>query len=227
MLTFKFLHIITMFGAVTLLVGSMVFLDLVARARDIVTYRRMDAIVQRTDMVGLGLFLAGIVFGVLTALMGGFDLTASWLILSYVLVVALVIEGVVISLPWYGRIRQAASGEDDAAAAAVERMMRTPRHLASGGDPAQIDRATELMRSLDSTAPSVHLRAHPPAVDGHQRWRRCPGRASPPAGRAAHRHRRCRAHRPTPDDVFLTLTGRKVENADAAQGGTAVEASPA
>jgi hypothetical protein len=129
-LVLKLLHILAMFGAVTLIVGSIVFLDLVGRSRDIVAYRRLDAVVQRTDVVAVGLFVAGIVLGVLTALAGGIDLTAGWLILAYVLVGALFIEGFLFTLPWYAKIREAANDTDDARAASdVERLLRTPHHV--------------------------------------------------------------------------------------------------
>jgi hypothetical protein len=132
MLILKFLHIVSMFSGVTLAVGSLVFLDLVARTRDVDAYRRLDAIVQRTDMAAVALFLAGIAFGFLTAITGGFDLTASWLILAYVLVAAIVVEGLVFSGPWFTRIREAASQADRTAAAAeVQRLIRNPKHLAA------------------------------------------------------------------------------------------------
>lgn len=130
MLIFKFLHIVSMFGAVTLIVGSILFLDIVGRNRDVAAYRRLDAVVQRTDMVALGLFLAGLVFGFLTALTGGFDLAASWLVLAYILVGALFAEGFLVTIPWYSRIRDAANDPDETRAAAnVERLLRSPRHL--------------------------------------------------------------------------------------------------
>jgi hypothetical protein len=125
----KFLHIVMMFGAVTLVFGSIVFLDVVGRTRDVNTYRRLDAIVQRTDMVAVVLFVGGIVFGFLTALAGGFDLTAGWLVLAYILVAGLFVEGFLFTIPWYGRIREAANGSDEARAATeVERLLRSRHH---------------------------------------------------------------------------------------------------
>jgi uncharacterized membrane protein len=131
MLVFKFLHIVTMFAAVTLVFGSIVFADLIARRGDAATYLRLDAIVQRTDLVGGGLFLAGIVFGFATALTGGFDLTASWLLLAYVLVAAIFVEGILITLPRYNHIRQVAMNGDPATAGAeIARLVRAPAHVA-------------------------------------------------------------------------------------------------
>ena len=101
MLVFNFLHIASMFGAVTPVFGSIVFLDLLARRGDAEAYLRVDALAQRTDIVAIGLFLAGLVFGFATPLTGDFDLTADWLILAYVLVVALFVEGIFITIPRY------------------------------------------------------------------------------------------------------------------------------
>ncbi|HVM29755.1 MAG TPA: DUF2269 family protein [Candidatus Limnocylindrales bacterium] len=131
MLVFKFLHIATMFGAVTLLMGSIVFLDVIARRGDVAAYLRLDAIVQRTDLVGVVLFIAGIIFGLLAAIMGAFDLTAGWLLIAYVLVAALFFEGLVLTVPQYNRIREAVRAvESEDPQATLQRMIRAPEHVA-------------------------------------------------------------------------------------------------
>lgn len=131
MLVFKFLHIASMFAAVTLVFGSIVFLDLLARRGDAAAYLRLDALVKRTDMIGVGLFLMGLVFGFATALTGQFDLTASWLILAYVLVAGIFVEGIFITIPRYNHIREVATKSDPAVAGdALARLVRDPRHVA-------------------------------------------------------------------------------------------------
>lgn len=130
MLVFKFLHIASMFAAVTLVFGSIVFLDLLARRGDAVAYLRLDALVQRTDMIAIALFLIGLLFGFATALTGGFDLTASWLVLAYVLVAALFIEGIFLTIPRYNHIREVATNSDPAAAGeAIAQLVRDSRHV--------------------------------------------------------------------------------------------------
>jgi hypothetical protein len=131
MLLFKFLHIASMFAAVTLVFGSIVFLDLLARRADAVAYLRLDALVKRTDVIGAGLFLMGLVFGFATALTGAFDLTASWLILAYVLVAGIFVEGIFITIPRYNHIREVATNSDPALAGdAIARLVRRPLHVA-------------------------------------------------------------------------------------------------
>lgn len=130
MIVFKFLHILTMFSAVTLLFGGIVFLDIVGRARDLEAYRRLDAIAQKTDLVAVGLFILGIGLGFVTAITGSIDLTASWLVLAYILVVAIFAEGFLLTIPWYNRIREASQHPDrELAAAEVTRLLESPRHI--------------------------------------------------------------------------------------------------
>jgi hypothetical protein len=129
-LVFKFLHIASMFAAVTLIFGSIVFLDLLARRADAAAYLRLDELVKRTDIVAIGLFLMGLVFGFATALTGEFDLTASWLILAYVLVAGIFVEGIFITIPRYNHIREVATDSDPKVAGeSIARLVRDPRHL--------------------------------------------------------------------------------------------------
>jgi hypothetical protein len=130
-LIFKFLHIASMFAAVTLIFGSIVFMDLLARRRDAATYLRLDGLAQRTDMIAVGLLLVGLVFGFATALTGQIDLTASWLILAYVLVAIILVEGIFITMPRYNHIREVASSSDPAVAGeTIARLVRSPAHVA-------------------------------------------------------------------------------------------------
>lgn len=131
MLVFKFLHIASMFAAVTLIVGSIVFLDLLARRGDVQAYLRLDSVVRRTDMLAAGLFLLGLVFGFATALTGQLDLAASWLILAYMLVAAILVEGVFVTIPRYNHIRDVAMNSDQATAGReLSGLVRDPRHVA-------------------------------------------------------------------------------------------------
>jgi hypothetical protein len=130
-LVFKFLHIASMFAAVTLIFGSIVFLDLLARRRDPIAYLRLDELAKRTDMVAIGLFLVGLAFGFATALTGAFDLTASWLIVAYVLVAVIFVEGIFITIPHYNHVREVAINTDpEVAGDAIARLVRDPRHVA-------------------------------------------------------------------------------------------------
>jgi uncharacterized membrane protein len=103
MLMFKALHIISMFAAVTLLVGEALFVALAIRQRDITALAAIRRLVGRRPVVGSLFFLIGIGSGLLTAFTGGFNLLAGWLIAAYVLVVAVF---VVNGLPFVQRVLQ-------------------------------------------------------------------------------------------------------------------------
>jgi hypothetical protein len=85
-LLWKILHVVSMVGVITLWVGAWVVWDLVARTGDRRALRRVDLISQTTGQIGFALLLIGLVTGFVTAITGGFDLTAPWLLIAYALV---------------------------------------------------------------------------------------------------------------------------------------------
>ena len=97
---FKVLHILCMFAAVTLLVGEHLFYAGAVWRRDVralAGIRRLSVkplySAQGAPVVAVGFLLAGIVFGVLTALTGGFDFFAGWLIAAYLLTATILVFG--------------------------------------------------------------------------------------------------------------------------------------
>jgi hypothetical protein len=108
MLIFKALHILSMFAAVTLLVGEHLFYAAAVWRRDVralAAIRRLSVrpfyLAEGAPVVAVGLLLAGVVFGLLTALTGGLDLLAGWLIAAYVLMAAILVLG---GSPWVRRL---------------------------------------------------------------------------------------------------------------------------
>ena len=88
MLIWKLIHVIAMFGVVTLWVGAWVIWDLVARTGDRTALRRVDHVSQTTGQIGFVLFLVGIGAGFATALVGSINLTAPWLLIAYALILS-------------------------------------------------------------------------------------------------------------------------------------------
>jgi hypothetical protein len=107
MLIFKTLHILSMFAAVTLLVGLQIFVALAIWRRDVRGLAAIYRLARRpgNTVVGGVFLLAGIVFGLLTAATGGLDFFAGWLVNAYVLVAALILSNL---LPAKHRVRQVA-----------------------------------------------------------------------------------------------------------------------
>ena len=113
MLVWKFLHIASMFfGGAFLFAYEIVFHRAVHRGnREAVA----SLASQRTliDNVGVGLIVAGIAFGLLTALTGGFDLTAPWLIIAYVLLALIMVVGAGPETAYAKRLAAAAEAGPD------------------------------------------------------------------------------------------------------------------
>jgi hypothetical protein len=88
-LIFKALHILSMFAAVTLLVGEALLYARAIWRTDVAGLAAVRRLAGGRPVLGASFLLAGIVFGLLTALTGGFDVFAGWLIAAYGLIVAL------------------------------------------------------------------------------------------------------------------------------------------
>jgi Predicted integral membrane protein (DUF2269) len=93
MLVFKVLHILSMFSVVTMeIAAEFLYVYTVSRrdARGLATIHRL---LERINLgrISIVAFISGIVFGLLTALTGGFDFLAGWLIAAYVLVATILI----------------------------------------------------------------------------------------------------------------------------------------
>jgi hypothetical protein len=113
MLVLKALHILSMFGAVTLLVGEAVFYARAIWRNDVPGLAAIHRLVGGRPVIGAALLGAGIVFGLLTALTGSFDFLAGWLIAAYVLVVALFALN---ASPWVQRLPRLGAEAVDAEA---------------------------------------------------------------------------------------------------------------
>jgi hypothetical protein len=100
-LIFKALHIMSMFAAVTFLVGEAVLYAMAIWRRDVAGLAAVRRLVGGRPVLGASFLVAGILFGLLNALTGGFDVFDGWLIAAYLLIVALF---VVNGSPWVQRL---------------------------------------------------------------------------------------------------------------------------
>ena len=95
MLIFKALHILSMFSVVAMEIGAeFLFVFAIAR-RDVRALATVHRILEQARLgpISIAIFLSGVVFGLLTALTGGFDFLAGWLIAAYVLVAVIFVGG--------------------------------------------------------------------------------------------------------------------------------------
>lgn len=105
-----------------LAVGPFVVLYLVARSGDLPSIRRAFSFSTTIGRIGGAMYGLGILFGVVAALTGAIDLTATWLLTAYALVVLLGLNGL-LAERWMGRVHAAAEagGSDE-----VELLTRAP-----------------------------------------------------------------------------------------------------
>ncbi len=127
----KFAHIALIFLSFALIWATDLLFYQAARRGDVrglVTIARYG---RRLIPIGIAVFVAGIAFGFLNAFVGGFNLLAPWLLLTYGLVVVMVILGAFIETPHFERMAQRAEEEVELAepSAELRRMMADNRPL--------------------------------------------------------------------------------------------------
>jgi uncharacterized membrane protein len=116
------LHILTMFVAVTLGAGTLLFVLVAARTGRTRTALEIAALpIERFIPPA---FIVGGLFGLATGLAFGYDLLAPWLLIAYVLFIAATVWGIRVTSPAMRRLAKVAGAGGEAADAGdVERML--------------------------------------------------------------------------------------------------------
>jgi uncharacterized membrane protein len=101
MLVFKALHIVSMFGMVTVFLSGAFLYAFATIRRDphlLAVYHR-TARTARLPVIGLLALVAGVVFGLLTAATSSLDFFEGWLLAAYALVLLLFVTVLVVGRP--------------------------------------------------------------------------------------------------------------------------------
>ena len=109
----KFGHIAAMFAAVSIFVGQGLLEGAVARSGDVRALRRVLAAEDRFAPVGGGIFLLGIALGLVTAIVGGFDLTQAWLVIGYVLAAIILVNAFAYHIPTANKLKALSEASPD------------------------------------------------------------------------------------------------------------------
>ncbi|MCD6021425.1 MAG: putative integral rane protein [Actinomycetia bacterium] len=109
----KFLHIASMFVAVSIFVGQGMLSGAVARSGDVGAVRRILAAEDRFAPIGGGLFLLGIVFGFITAITSDFELTQTWLLIAYALSLFILVNGLTYHRSQAEKLKAAAAADQE------------------------------------------------------------------------------------------------------------------
>jgi hypothetical protein len=123
---FKFLHIFSMFVAVTLMFAPDIVFYRAARAQDVRAMRRIGSVSRLVVGAGIVVFFAGVGFGFLTAFSGGFDLTAPWLVAAYVQIGLIILLGAAVENPHFIKIAAAAERSGDSFSPELKRLVGSP-----------------------------------------------------------------------------------------------------
>jgi hypothetical protein len=107
-LIFQFLHVITMFAAVAAAMLPEIVLHAIARRGDVAGLRAFAPISGTAGKLIPVLFVVGLIFGLIAAIVGQIDLLRPWLVASYVIFAIAMVTGAVMSGPWAVRLAEAA-----------------------------------------------------------------------------------------------------------------------
>jgi hypothetical protein len=123
----KYAHIVAMFAAVTIQVGSDLYFLRVARDGDPNATSRLGHAIRRRGAIEGPILEIGIVFGLLTGFLGGFNFLAPWLIATYLLIAIGLVNVFRIAAPAFTSILDAADAGDSAGIARLLGTGRYPR----------------------------------------------------------------------------------------------------
>jgi hypothetical protein len=104
----KFLHVFATILAITLFVGPELLIRVVILSGNVPAIRAVLAGQRRLDPFAIIAFVVGIGAGIATALLQGWSLWEPWLVIAYVLAVAVVLLGVLVYTPKARRLERLA-----------------------------------------------------------------------------------------------------------------------
>jgi hypothetical protein len=125
-LVFKYLHILTMFSAVTASVGPELLLHRVAKTGDVRAIRHVFALDAPLGIAVPILFLVGALLGLITAFFEQRSYTEPWLIIAYIIFLIAFVAGGAFVGPWAQKVgKAAAASPDDKPSAELEELIQS------------------------------------------------------------------------------------------------------
>ena len=119
-----YLHIVTLFAAVGVSLGSELILHRAAGTGDVRSIRTAFGLAKPLEPVIPALFALGGILGFVAVLVRNYDFFAPWLVQSYVIFGVAFVLGGAVQGPWIGKVRQAADASpDDAPSDELQRLL--------------------------------------------------------------------------------------------------------
>ena len=127
-----FLHVLVMFFAFAFTAGSGMFMAAAVQTEDASVARTATRINRRFGMTGGILLLIGLILGGVVAGQMGLSMSATWLIVTYVCVVLILILGFGVLMPFAARISKAAEVSGAEASPELKAALRNPTGRIAG-----------------------------------------------------------------------------------------------
>ena len=127
---FVFLHVLSMFTAVALAYGPAAMMVVASQRRDVRSLRAIVATAERLGPAVGAAFATGIVLGVISIFVHGFDPLLGWLVIAYILVAISIGMTVFFTNPWLRKVAAAAEASpDDQMSADLRALVEAPSVL--------------------------------------------------------------------------------------------------
>ena len=120
----KFLHVLGAASVASIQVGSDFYFDRVARSGDTAGAAGLGAAIRRRGRIEGPILEITVALGLITALVGGFDLLSRWLLLAYADVIVMAALAFRVGAPAFTALIEAAKAGDSRE---VERLVRDRR----------------------------------------------------------------------------------------------------
>ena len=128
---FIFLHVLAMFTAVALAYGPAALMVVATRRNDVRALRGITATSEKLGPIIGIMFGLGIVLGVISIFVHGFDPLQGWLVIAYVLVAISLFMTFAFTNPWLAKVTKAAAASpDDQMSPELDALVNSPRNQA-------------------------------------------------------------------------------------------------
>jgi uncharacterized membrane protein len=115
----KFLHVAAVIGVFSIQIASDLYFQRVTRSGSTEAVARLGAAIRQRGVVEALIFEIAVALGLLTAIFGGFNLLAPWLLMSYAMIVIVIVFALTYAAKPFSAILEAAEAGDAVAMAAA------------------------------------------------------------------------------------------------------------
>lgn len=128
-----FLHVTFVIVGIAFTVGVGVFFSLIVGSRNVAAIRTASPTAARLSTAGGVLLIAGVIFGFGAAATLGYPLSSTWLVVTYVLVAILLLDGFFHRVPWMRKVEAAARASRDDKPSDELLVLGSDRTIIAGG----------------------------------------------------------------------------------------------